>query len=49
MLGLECNSKTYQNLMEQKECVINFPSALLFDRVEKIEILQVPIQFLIIR
>jgi len=36
MLGLECSSKTYQNLVEQKECVINFPSASLFDRVEKI-------------
>ena len=36
MLGLECSSKTYQNLIEQKECVINFPSASLFDKVEKI-------------
>jgi len=36
MLGLECSSKTYQNLIEQRECVINFPSASLFDRVEKI-------------
>jgi flavin reductase (DIM6/NTAB) family NADH-FMN oxidoreductase RutF len=36
MLGLECASKTYQNLITQKECVINFPPAGLFDRVEKI-------------
>jgi flavin reductase (DIM6/NTAB) family NADH-FMN oxidoreductase RutF len=36
VLGLECGSKTYQNLIEQKECVINFPSASLFEKVEKI-------------
>ena len=36
MLGLECSSKTYQNLVEQKECVINFPAASLFNNVEKI-------------
>jgi flavin reductase (DIM6/NTAB) family NADH-FMN oxidoreductase RutF len=36
MLGLEMESKTYQNLMEQRECVINFPPASLFKRVEKI-------------
>jgi flavin reductase (DIM6/NTAB) family NADH-FMN oxidoreductase RutF len=36
MLGLEMASKTYQNLMEQKECVINFPPASLFKHVEKI-------------
>jgi len=36
MLGLEMESKTYQNLMEQKECVINFPPASLFKHVEKI-------------
>jgi flavin reductase (DIM6/NTAB) family NADH-FMN oxidoreductase RutF len=36
MLGLECSSKTYQNLIAQKECVINFPPASLFSQVEKI-------------
>lgn len=36
MLGLECASKTYQNLMQQKECVINFPPSSLFNQVEKI-------------
>jgi len=36
MLGLECSSKTYQNLMLQKECVINFPPSSLFNQVEKI-------------
>jgi flavin reductase (DIM6/NTAB) family NADH-FMN oxidoreductase RutF len=36
MLGLECSSKTYQNLMVQKECVVNFPSSNLFSQVEKI-------------
>jgi flavin reductase (DIM6/NTAB) family NADH-FMN oxidoreductase RutF len=36
MLGLECASKTYQNLMQQKECVINFPPSSLFSQVEKI-------------
>lgn len=36
MLGLECASKTYQNLVQQKECVINFPSSELFKQVEKI-------------
>jgi flavin reductase (DIM6/NTAB) family NADH-FMN oxidoreductase RutF len=36
MLGLECSSKTYQNLMIQKECVINFPPSTLFEHVEKI-------------
>ncbi|MDP4149854.1 MAG: flavin reductase family protein [Bacteroidota bacterium] len=36
MLGLECGSKTYQNLVAQEECVINFPSAGLFKQVEKI-------------
>jgi flavin reductase (DIM6/NTAB) family NADH-FMN oxidoreductase RutF len=36
MLGLETESKTYQNLMEQKECVINFPDSSLFRHVEKI-------------
>jgi flavin reductase (DIM6/NTAB) family NADH-FMN oxidoreductase RutF len=36
MLGLETESKTYRNLMEQKECVINFPDSSLFRHVEKI-------------
>ena len=36
MLGLECASKTYQNLMLQKECVVNFPPSILFNQVEKI-------------
>jgi len=35
-LGLECGSKTYQNLLAQKECVVNFPTANLFNKVEKI-------------
>ncbi len=33
---LEMESKTYQNLVVQKECVINFPPASLFKQVEKI-------------
>jgi flavin reductase (DIM6/NTAB) family NADH-FMN oxidoreductase RutF len=36
MLGLETGSKTYQNLMEQTECVINFPDSSMFQHVEKI-------------
>ncbi len=36
MLGLETGSKTYRNLIEQKECVINFPPSSLFEHVEKI-------------
>jgi flavin reductase (DIM6/NTAB) family NADH-FMN oxidoreductase RutF len=36
LLGLECSSKTYQNIIRQKECVVNFPSAGLFNQVEKI-------------
>jgi flavin reductase (DIM6/NTAB) family NADH-FMN oxidoreductase RutF len=36
MLGLEMGSKTYQNLMEQKECVVNFPPSSLFEHIEKI-------------
>lgn len=39
MLGLECGSKTYQNLIIQKECVINLPSSVLFNQVEKIAML----------
>lgn len=36
MLGIGCNSKTYKNLIEQKECVVNFPQAALFHQVEGI-------------
>lgn len=36
LLGLECASKTYQNLLQQKECVVNFPTSELFGKVEKI-------------
>ena len=36
MLGLEEGSKTYQNLLLQKECVVNFPPSHLFAHVEKI-------------
>ncbi len=36
MLGLECGSRTYENLMQQEMNVVNFPSALLFKQVEKI-------------
>jgi flavin reductase (DIM6/NTAB) family NADH-FMN oxidoreductase RutF len=36
LLGLECGSKTYQNLVRQGECVVNIPASSLFDKVEKI-------------
>jgi flavin reductase (DIM6/NTAB) family NADH-FMN oxidoreductase RutF len=36
LLGLECASKTYSNLISQKECVVNFASSDLHDKVEKI-------------
>ena len=36
MLGLEQGSKTYENLMSQGECVVNFPPSYLFRHVEKI-------------
>lgn len=36
VLGIICESKTFQNLVTQKQCVINFPSSDLYDRVEKI-------------
>jgi len=39
LLGLECGSKTYQNLVRQGECVVNIPASSLFDKVEKIAIL----------
>jgi flavin reductase (DIM6/NTAB) family NADH-FMN oxidoreductase RutF len=35
-IGLECSSKTYQNLVSQGECVINIPGSHLFEHVEKI-------------
>jgi len=36
LIGLECGSKTYQNLIKQGECVVNIPAACLFDKVESI-------------
>ena len=36
LLGLECGSKTYQNLVRQGQCVVNIPASSLFDKVEKI-------------
>jgi len=36
VLGLGCTSKTFQNLVSQKQCVINFPASHLFTHVEKI-------------
>jgi flavin reductase (DIM6/NTAB) family NADH-FMN oxidoreductase RutF len=36
ILGLECASKTYQNLISQKECVVNLADPSLFQKVEKI-------------
>jgi len=36
MLGLECASKTYQNLVSQKECVVNIADPSLFQKVESI-------------
>lgn len=36
VLGLLESSKTFQNLIQQKQCVINFPSYSLFKQVEKI-------------
>ena len=36
MLGLECASKTYQNLVAAKECVINLADQSLFEKVESI-------------
>ena len=36
LLGLECASKTYQNLIAQKECVVNLADPTLFQKVEKI-------------
>jgi flavin reductase (DIM6/NTAB) family NADH-FMN oxidoreductase RutF len=36
ILGIGCDSKTYDNLIKQKECVVNFPSASAFQNVERI-------------
>lgn len=36
MLGLECASKTYQNLVAAGECVINLADQSLFEKVESI-------------
>ncbi|AMP98180.1 hypothetical protein AY601_1258 [Pedobacter cryoconitis] len=36
VIGLGCDSKTYQNIIEIKECVVNLPSADLFENIEKI-------------
>lgn len=36
LLGLGCDSKTYQNLLAHKECVVNLPSADLYGNIEKI-------------
>jgi flavin reductase (DIM6/NTAB) family NADH-FMN oxidoreductase RutF len=36
LIGLETGSKTYQNLIKQKECVVNLPASGLFERIEKI-------------
>jgi flavin reductase (DIM6/NTAB) family NADH-FMN oxidoreductase RutF len=36
VLGLECASQTYQNLISQKECVVNLADPSLFRKVEKI-------------
>lgn len=36
MLGLGCDSKTYQNLLVSQNCVVNLPSAELYGSVEKI-------------
>ena len=36
ILGLGCDSKTYQNLTSNKECVVNLPSANLYQNIERI-------------
>lgn len=36
VLGIICESKTFQNIVTQKQCVINFPPADLYNRIEKI-------------
>ena len=36
VLGLGCDGKTFSNLINQKECVVNMPSANLHENVERI-------------
>jgi len=36
VLGLGCDSKTYQNIIMNKECVVNLPSADLYENIEMI-------------
>jgi flavin reductase (DIM6/NTAB) family NADH-FMN oxidoreductase RutF len=36
LLGLECGSQTYKNLISEKQCVINLPASSLHQKVEKI-------------
>lgn len=36
IIGLGCDGKTYQNLTETKECVVNLPSADLHGHIENI-------------
>jgi len=36
ILGLGCDSKTIQNILECKECIVNLPSADLHANIEKI-------------
>ncbi|MFB9841512.1 flavin reductase family protein [Mucilaginibacter ginsenosidivorans] len=36
VLGLGCNGKTFSNLLNQKECVVNMPSAHLHENIERI-------------
>ncbi|MBB6270769.1 flavin reductase (DIM6/NTAB) family NADH-FMN oxidoreductase RutF [Pedobacter cryoconitis] len=36
ILGLGCDGKTYQNILENKECVVNLPSPDLYKNIEKI-------------
>jgi flavin reductase (DIM6/NTAB) family NADH-FMN oxidoreductase RutF len=36
VLGLGCDGQTFSNLINQKECVVNMPSAALHENVEKI-------------
>lgn len=36
VVGLGCDSKTYENLIGAKECVVNLPSADLYVNIEKI-------------
>lgn len=36
VLGLGCESKTYQNILQNRECVVNFPSADMYAQIEQI-------------